>query len=182
MDLNRVSQNMRKALEVLRGDLSTIRTGRAAPNLLENVSIPVYGGSTKLRIIELGTVSAQDSHTLVVAPFDPLIIEEIRKGIQDSDLGLNPTIDGTLIRISIPPLSQDRREELVHLMHQKLENAKIMVRQLRHEAMASLKKGEEAASEDQRKRMEKEIQDLTDKYSLEIDQIGKNKEMELLQI
>ena len=180
MDLNQVNLNMRKALEVLRGDLSTIRTGRAAPNLLENVSVLVYGGSTKLRIIELGTVSAQDSHTLVVTPFDPSIIEEIRKGIQDTALGLNPTIDGTLIRISIPPLSQDRREELIHLMHQKLENAKIMVRQVRHEAMSDVEKLD--LGEDEEKRAEKEIQTQTDKYVAEIDQIGKNKEMELLQI
>lgn len=180
MDLNQVNLNMRKALEVLRGDLSTIRTGRAAPNLLENVSVLVYGGSTKLRIIELGTVSAQDSHTLVVTPFDPSIIEEIRKGIQDSGLGLNPTTDGNLIRISIPPLSQDRREELIHLMHQKLENAKIMVRQIRHEAMNDVEKL--GLGEDEEKRAEKEIQTQTDKYVAEIDQIGKNKEMELLQI
>ena len=180
MDLNQVNLNMRKTLEVLRGDLSTIRTGRAAPNLLENVSVLVYGGSTKLRIIELGTVSAQDSHTLVVTPFDPSIIEEIRKGIQDSALGLNPTTDGNLIRISIPPLSQDRREELIHLMHQKLENAKIMVRQVRHEAMSDVEKLD--LGEDEEKRAEKEIQTQTDKYVAEIDQIGKNKEMELLQI
>lgn len=181
MDQNLVSSKMQKALEVLRGDLSTVRTGRAAPNLLENVSVSVYGGSTKLRIIELGTISAQDSQTLTITPFDPSIIDEIRKGIADSGLGLNPVVDGAIIRISIPPLSQDRREELIHLMHQKLENARVMIRQIRHDGMSEAKK-EENLSEDDEKRWEKEIQTLTDKFIEEIDALGSKKEEELLQI
>ena len=183
MDPNVLSasrQKMDKALEVLRSDLSTIRTGRAAPSLVENVVISAYGGSARLKVLELATIAAQDPQTLTITPFDGSVIEEIRKGIMEASLGFNPVVDGQLIRISIPPLSQERREELIHLMHQKLENGKIMIRQTRHEAMSEVKK--EDLSEDETSRLEKEIQNMTDKHIEEIDQLGKNKEEELLQI
>jgi len=171
---------MQKSLTVLRDDLSTIRTGKAAPSLVENLVISAYGGSTKLKVMELATVAASDAQTLQLTPFDPSIAGEIQKGIQDANTGLNPVVDGPLIRIAIPPLSQERREQLIHLMKQKLENGKIMIRQARHEAMNELKKAE--LSEDEEKRLEKEVQKITDEFITQIDTMGKQKEQELMQI
>jgi ribosome recycling factor len=175
-----IATNMRKALDVLAGDLSTIRTGKAAPSLVENIDVVVYNGSTKLKVMEVATVAASDPHTLVLTPFDQSIIEEIRKGIMESGAGLNPASDGQVLRISIPPLSQERREELIHLMRQKLENGKIMVRQVRQEAMNDIKKND--LPEDEAARLEKEVQQATDQVMGEIDALGKKKEEELMQI
>ena len=182
MDPNLIAttrEQMRKALEVLHGDLSTIRTGKAAPSLVENISVSVYNGTTKLKILEVATVNAQDPQTLVLTPFDASIIEEIRKGILESGAGLNPASDGQVLRISIPPLSEERRQELIHLMKQKLENGHIMIRQIRHDAMNNVKKGD--LPEDETSRLEKEIQRATDEFIAEIDTLGKKKEEELFQ-
>lgn len=174
-------EKMQKALELLRHDLATVRTGRAAPSLVENIVISAYGGNAKLRVMELATISATDLQTLTVTPYDGSIIGEIQKGIIESGAGLNPVIDGQLIRISIPMLSEERRQELIKLMKQKLENGKIMVRQVRHEAMDEIKK-DEGLSEDEVSRLEKEIQKETDDTMSQIDEMGKRKEEELMQI
>lgn len=180
MDLNQVSSKIQKALEILRSDIGTIRTGRAAPALVENVVVSVYEGTQRLRVMELATIAASDPQTLVITPFDASILEEIRKGLAEGNLGLNPTSDGQVIRISIPSLSTERREELIHLMRQKLENGRIMIRQIRHEAMDEIKKADLA--EDETSRLEKEVQNLIDKNMAEVDLLGKRKEEELLQI
>lgn len=180
MDLNVTAQNMQKVLEVIKSDLSTVRTGRAAPSLVENIVIGAYGGTTKLRVLELASITSSDPQTLVVTPFDPTIIGEIQKGIMEANVGLNPVIDGQIIRISIPPLSEERRKELIHLVNQKLEGGKIQIRQARHDALSELKK--EGLSEDEVSRFEKEVQKLTDDTIAEIDSLGKRKEEELLQI
>ena len=170
-----------KVLEILKGDMDTIRTGRAAPSLVENIIINAYGGSAKLKVMELATVGATDSKTLVITPFDPSIINEIQKGIEAANAGFTPSIDGNLIRISIPPLSQERREELIKAMRQKLENGKIMVRQVRHEAMEDIKK-EYEGREDDISRLEKDVQRLVDETVEKIEDWGRQKEQELLQI
>ncbi|HUQ85229.1 MAG TPA: ribosome recycling factor [Candidatus Limnocylindrales bacterium] len=170
-----------KVLDILKGDLDTIRTGRAAPSLVENIIISAYGGSTKLKVMELATVGAMDAQTLVITPFDPSIINEIAKGIEAANAGFTPSVDGNLIRISIPPLSQERREELIKAMRLKLENGKIMVRQVRHEAMEEIKK-EYAGREDDISRVEKEVQKLVDDTVETIESWGKQKEQELMQI
>ena len=179
-NLSEAQQKMQKAMQSLFSDLSTVRTGRAAPSLVENIVVSVYGGSTRLKVLELATIGAQDPQTLVITPFDGSIIEEIRKGIMEANVGLNPVVDGPLIRISIPPLSQERREELIHLMKQKLEAGRIMIRQIRHEAMADIKKAN--LPEDETSRLEKEVQGMTDKFIGEIDALGRKKEDDLLQI
>lgn len=171
---------MRQVLDVIRADLATVRTGRAAPSLVENIVVSAYGGSTKLRILELATVGAQDPQTLVITPFDPTTTSDIQKGIMEAQVGLNPVVDGQMIRISIPPLSEERRRELIHLVNQKLEGGRIQVRQVRHEAMEDLKK--QNLPEDDKERLEKEIQKLTDDSIMEIDNLGKRKEEELLAI
>jgi len=173
-------QHMQKAFDVLRSDLATIRTGRATPALIENLVISAYSGSTKLKLMELGTVAVSDPQTLLVTPFDPSIIGEIQKGIQEANVGLTPAVDGQVIRIAVPPLSQERREQLIHLMKQKLENGRILLRQARHDSMTELKKQE--LSEDEGRRLEKEIQKLTDEFIGHVDALGKQKEEQLLQI
>ncbi len=174
-------EQMKKALNVLIADVSTIRTGRAAPAIVENIVVPVYGGSTKLRVMELATISSSDPQTLVIAPFDASILEEIRKGIMEAAVELNPSSDGQVLRISIPPLSEERRAELIHAMKQKLENGRILVRQVRHEAMNYVKRNFENKNigEDEKSRLEKEIQQATDSAIEEIEAIGKKKEEEL---
>lgn len=175
-----IRNKMRKALELLQSDVSTIRTGKAAPSLVENIMISAYNGSTRLRVMELATISSSDPQTLVVTPFDASIIEDIRKGIMESGAGLNPASDGQIIRISIPPLSEERRQELINLMHQKLESGHIMIRQIRHEAMEEVKNAH--LPEDAHDRAEKEVQRATDEFIGEIDALGKRKEEELLKI
>lgn len=178
--IQETSSHMAKVLDVLKMDLATVRTGRATPSLVENILISAYGGSAKLKVMELATIAAADTQTLVITPFDQATIHEIEKGIQEANTGLNPVVDAPVIRISLPPLSQERREELIHLMRQKLENGKVMIRQNRQEAMNVLKKTE--ASEDEERRLEKEIQRVTDDFVAQIDAMGKQKEDELLSL
>lgn len=182
--VNQTQQKMGKVMEVLRTDLATVRTGRAAPSLVENIVVSVYGGSTKLRVMELATISASDPHTLLITPFDGTIIGEIQKGIMEANVGLTPSVDGQVIRISIPPLSDERRQQLVKLMHQKLENGRIMLRQVRQEAMSAIKKqyNDKAISEDEMVRFSKEVQRATDASTAQIEGLGRKKEEELLQI
>src|SRR5581483_740861 len=150
MDLvSDTKQKMQKAMEVLHGDLATIRTGRATPSLVDTLVVSVYGGSTRMKIVELATIGISDPQTLLITPFDPSIIGEIQKGIMEANVGLTPSIDGQNIRISIPPLSEERRQQLIHLIRQKLENGKIMVRQARHDAMNEIKKKTDDLSEDE---------------------------------
>ena len=182
--LSETQQKMNKILDVLRTDLSTVRTGRAAPSLVENIVINAYGGTQRLRVMELATIGSSDPQTLVVTPFDNSITSEIQKGIAEANVGLNPVINGQLIRISIPKLSEERREELIHLMRQKLENGRIMVRQVRHETMSDIRKrqNDKSISEDEAGRHEKEVQKVTDELMAEIEGMGKKKEEELMQI
>jgi ribosome recycling factor len=179
--IQHASSHMQKVLGVLHQDLATLRTGRATPSLIDNVVIAVYGGTTKMKIMELATITAPDSQTIVISPFDNSILDEIQKGIQEANLGFNPGNDGRVIRINIPPLSQERRQELIHVMKQKLENGRIMIRQGRQDAMTSIKR-DETLSEDDKKRMEKEIQRVTDEFMGKIDSLGEIKEKELMQI
>jgi ribosome recycling factor len=179
--LTDTKNKIQRVLDVLKGDLDTVRTGRAAPSLVENIVISAYGGSARLKVMELATIGATDTHTLIVTPFDPSIIGEIQKGIESANAGFTPSIDGNIIRISIPPLSQERREELIKAMRQKLENGKIMVRQVRHEAMEDIRK-EYEGREDDIKRLEKDVQKLVDDTVETIESWGKQKETELMQI
>lgn len=175
------SEKMQKILDIVKHDLATVRTGRATPSLVENIIVPAYGGSAKLKVIELATVAAQDTSTLLITPFDHATIHEIEKAIQEANIGLNPVVDSTAIRISLPPLSTERRQELIHLMKQKLENGKVLIRQARQEAMNEIKNDKDL-SEDDAERLEKEVQMTTDKFVAQIESLGKQKEEELLQL
>lgn len=175
---------MQKALEVIKGDLATIRTGRATPALVEHIVINAYGGTQRLKVMELATFAVTDPHTLVLTPFDQSIIGDINKGIMETNVGLNPVIDGGVIRISIPPLSEERRQEFVKLMHQKLEGGKVMIRQIRHDVMGDIRRKSLAheVAEDEKSHLEKQIQEVTDEMMAEIEVLGEHKEKELMQI
>lgn len=177
-------EKMRKAVEITSQDLSSIRSGRANPALVENITILAYTGTQRLKLKELATINTSDPRTLVVSPYDPSIISEIEKGIQEANVGLTPVRDGEILRISIPPLSEERRLEYVKLARTKLEAGRVMIRQVRQEAMRQLKKIEEekTISEDERNHAEKMVQELTDEMIAEIDTLGVRKEAELLQV
>ncbi len=182
--LSEVQEKMRKAVEILRTDLSSIRTGRATPSLIENIIISAYEDSQKLKIMEMGTITASDPRTLIIQPWDQNVALDIVRGILKANIGLTPTIDGAIIRITIPPLTEERRREYVRLLKQKLEAGRVMIRQIRHDKMIEFKRRFEndEITEDERKRLERELQRLTDESIAEIDTLGKEKEEELLQI
>lgn len=175
---------MRKAVAIAQQDLSSIRSGRATPALVENIVITAYEGTQHLKVLEMATIATQDSKTLVISPFDPSVIKDIEKGIMEANVGLNPVVDGEIIRISIPPLSEERRQEYVKLARTKLEAGRVMVRQIRHEAMKQLSRTEadKEISEDEKKLGEKKVQELTDEMVAELDALGDRKEAELMQV
>lgn len=175
---------MLKALIVLGEDLGTIRTGRASPALVENIVISAYENTQHLRIKELATITTDGPRMIVISPFDPSIIRDLERGINGANLGYTGSSDGNIIRISIPPLTAERRSEYIKLAHTKLEGGRIMIRQVRHEIMGDIKKMMDAKeiSEDEQKRLEKEVQSLTDEMISEIDIMREKKEKELNEI
>lgn len=175
---------MGHVVDFVKQDVGTIRTGKATSALVENVIINAYGGSTKMRVVELGTISVPDAQSLTITPYDPSIIGEIRRDIEAANLGLTPLIDREIVRISVPPLTGERRQEFVKLLHRKLEDGRVKARQVRHDKMSELKRlfEEKALTEDDRERLEKELQDLTDKIIAQIEAIGEAKEKEILNV
>ena len=174
---------MEKALEFLRQELGMIKTGRATSALIENIIVEAY--DTKMRLMELGTIAVPDPNQLVVTPFDQSVLKNIEKALSmDRGLGLMPVVDGGVVRIKVPVLTAERRQELVKLLHQKLEAGKIMIRQIRHEKLTSLKAAFENKEihEDQKYGKEQDLQKITDDFTSRIEQMGKDKEQELLQI
>lgn len=182
VDLSDIRPRMEKAFEVVRNEVSSIRTGRATSALVENIVCLVYGGTQRLKVVELGTITTPDPNTILIQPWDISIIGEIKQGIEAANVGLVPIIDGQVIRIAVPSLSAERRQEYVKLLHRHLENGRVMVRQVRHDKMVDIKRAAEAKefSEDDRFRMEEELQKLTDEFIGKIDEMGKRKEEELL--
>lgn len=178
MDLTGLQSKFQKAIDVVSQDLATIRTGKASPALLENLIVDAYG--SKMKLVELGTIMATDPTNLVVTPFDVSNIENIVKAISSANLGLTAIPEDTKIRVVAPSLSQERREEYVKLVKTKIEGGKIMVRQIRHDAMEDVSKAE--ANEDQKESMEKEVQSLTDKMVAELDTMADQKEKELMNL
>lgn len=182
IDLDDIRPRMEKAVEVVRSEVSSIRTGRATSALVENIVCSVYGGTQRLKVVELGTIATPDPATITITPWDVSIIGEIKQGIEAANVGLTPIVDGSLIRISVPSLSAERRQEYVKLLHRHLENGRVMVRQVRHDKMVDIKRAAEAKelSEDERFRMEEELQKITDEFVEKIEEMGKRKEGELL--
>lgn len=184
MDEASVRLRMQQVLDLVIGDIASLRTGRAMPSLVENIVCPAYGGTQRLKVQELGTISVPDPQTLVISPWDKSIIGDIRKGILEANIGLNPAIDGEIIRIILPQMTTEDREKYVRLLAQKLESGRIMVRQARAEAMHEIKKAYEAKelSEDMKFDAEKKVQALTDEFVGKVDEAGEHKKQELLQI
>lgn len=181
MDETEIQSRMTKVVEDVRGDVGGIRTGRATPALVQDIVIPAYGGTQKLRLIELATITAPDPQTLVISPWDKSIIGDIKKGIEMANMGFVPLISGEEIRISFPPLTAEDRENYIRLLHQKLENGRIAIRKVRQDGMHDIKKKfeEKEISEDEKIRQEKRLQEITDQNIAKIDEIGKQKESEL---
>lgn len=182
MDLSTTQLKMSKAINFLKSDLVSIHTGRATPALIENVEIIAYGGTQKMKLEELGTITVLDAKTIVISPWDQSVINEIYKGIMAANIGLTPVVDSQVVRMSVPSLTEERRLEFVKLLKQKLEAGRIMIRQIRHEFMSDLKRAfeSEQVNEDERDRLEKELQETTDEMNTQIEEIGREKEKELM--
>lgn len=184
MDLVEAKQKMLKVIEHVKSDVATVRTGRANPSLVENLVINAYGGTAKMRVVEVAGISVPEPQMIVLTPYDQSIIGDIRRDIEAANIGVNPVIDNDKIRINFPALTAERRQEYVKLLHVKLEDGRVKIRNVRHELMGDFKRAAEASelNEDDRKRLEKELQDLTDKMMVEIEEIGKAKEKDLTTI
>jgi ribosome recycling factor len=182
-DLTReAEQHMEKSLDVLRRELGTIRTGRANPAIIERLSVNYYGAPTELQTI--AAINAPDARQLIIQPYDRTAIGNIEKAIRNSDLGFNPTNEGTIIRISIPPLTEERRRDLVKLVHKRAEEAKVAVRNVRRESMDRLKKmrRDKSVSDDEASVVEEDLQKLTDRFIRQAEAIGQAKEAEMLEV
>jgi ribosome recycling factor len=173
---------MNKSLESLRHELAKIRTGRAHPSLLEHVHVDYYG--SEVPIGQAASVAVEDARTLSVTPWDKSMVQAIEKAILTSDLGLNPSTAGQVIRIPLPPLTEERRRELGKVVHNEGENAKIAIRNIRRDANHHIKEllKEKDISEDDERKSEKDIQDVTDLAVTKVDEIVAEKEKELLEI
>ena len=175
-------KRMKSALQALEDDLAGIRTGRASPALIDKLSIEYYGSPVPL--MQLATISVPEPRQLLIKPFDINSIKEIEKAILSSDLGLTPLNDGKVIRLNIPPLNQERREELNKLVGNRCEEARIAIRNVRRDSIKDLRdfEKEKLISEDDLKRAEDDIQKITDKMTEEVDTIGERKEKEIMEV
>jgi len=179
---SRTRGGMDKAVEALRRDLSKVRTGRASVAILDDVRVDYYGTPTPLN--QVGSLTVPEPRLITIQPWEKKLIPEIERAIQKADLGINPTSDGITIRLAFPPLTEERRKEMVKQVKKMGEEGKIAVRNARRDANEALKKllKDKTISEDDEKRGEKEIQELTDDYVARIDKIVADKEKELLEI
>lgn len=173
--------HMKKALTNLTKEFHTIRTGRANPALLDRVEVDYYGTATPLK--NLANISVQEGRSLVIQPYDKAVLKGIEKGIHEAELGLTPNNDGTIIRIVIPPLTEERRKEMVKVVKKFGEETKVAVRNIRQHAKKELEKLKSAqVSEDEIKKQEDLLQKMTDKYTKEIDKMISDKEAEVMEV
>jgi ribosome recycling factor len=180
--LGEAGEKMDKAVSVLKEELGSIRTGRATPALLSRIVVDYYG--TQVPIQQLASFSVPEPRTLLIQPYDKNAIASMEKAIMASDVGITPSSDGNVIRLSFPPLTEERRKELIKVVHQRGEEARVAVRNVRRHSKEELERLQRAAtiSEDDLARSEKELQKLTDHHVAEIDEIVVNKELELKEI
>ena len=179
--LHNTEEKLKKALDFMLREFSEVRTGRANPSIVEGLHIDYYGTPTMIK--QIAAITMADAHMLIIQPWDPTAIVEIEKTILKSNLGLSPSNDGKIIRLAVPPLSQERRGELVKILHKKTEEGRVSLRTIRHEAKTVVEKSEKdkLISEDDKFRGIDELQKLVDKYIAKIDDILKNKEKEVLE-
>ena len=180
--LSDASSRMGKTIEALKKDLATVRTGRATPALVDSIRVDYYGAPTPLK--QIATISVPEARLLVIQPWDNSTIGEIKKAILKSELGLNPSSDGTFIRLSIPPLSEERRRDLVKVVHRTTEDGRVALRNVRRDALEMLREleKEKEISQDEQKRAQERLQDITDKFIAEAGKAAEAKEAELLEI
>ncbi len=175
-------RKMGRAVEVMERDLAGLRTGRASTSLVERLQVEYYGTQTPLN--QLAGISVPESHQIVIQPWDRSVLGAIEKAIIRSDIGLVPNVDGAVVRLNIPPLTEERRRDLVRLVHKRMEEARVEVRNLRREAADTLKREErdgELGADEARRELDT-LQKLTDRFIAEIDRLGTAKEQEVLEV
>lgn len=179
--LAEAESKMKASVSVLEDDLHTIRTGRASTALVEKLMVEYYGNPTPL--IQLANLSVPEAHTIAIRPFDQGSLANIERAIQASDLGLSPNNDGAIIRLNLPPLTQQRRQELVKQVGKRLEDAKVAVRNIRRHAIDDIREfeKEKLVTEDESHAGQDDMQKITDKYTEKIDELGKRKEEEIME-
>lgn len=180
--LQKARQRMESAIEALRRDFQSVRTGKANPALLDSVRVEAYGNLMPLN--QVGTVSAPEPRMLTIQPWDKSQIKAIEKALRESDLGLNPSNDGNVVRIPIPALTEDRRREFVKMLHKMAEEARVAVRQVRKDANDEVKarQKDEGLSEDDIRREQGDVQKLTDQYVAKVEEMVKAKEAEVMEV
>ncbi len=180
--LKDAEEKMKKSLETFRHDLASMKAGRATPAMLDKLRVDYYGTPTP--VSQVANIDVPDSRTIVIKPWDRTMLKAVEKAILVSDLGINPGNDGIVIRLSIPPMTQDRRKDLVKVVHKRAEEERVVVRNIRRDANEHIKKQEKdrAISEDESKRGQEECQKLTDKYIKEVDHLSEAKEKEIMEV
>ena len=175
-------RRMKKAVEALRQDLATIRTGRASSALVERINVDYYGAPTPIN--QVCQISVPEARLIVIQPYERKLLTDIEKAIQRSDLGINPNNDGQVIRLNVPPLTEERRRDMVKTLHKKLDEHKVAIRNIRRDSQDKLQDREKKKeiSEDELKRSKDRLQKLTDRYVDEMDKVGKSKELEILEV
>jgi ribosome recycling factor len=178
----RTSARMSKSVEALKHEFAKIRTGRAHPSLLEHITVSYYGA--EMPISQTANITVEDARTLAVTPWEKGMVPAIEKAILTSDLGLNPSTAGTVIRVPLPPLTEQRRREFIKVVRHEAENARVAIRNIRRDANTELKEGlkDKTISEDEERRSQEQIQKLTDQFIKEIDKLLEEKEADLLSI
>lgn len=179
---NEAESRMKGAVQALEEDLAGIRTGRASPALVERLQVEYYGSLTPL--IQLASIGVPESRALLIKPFDGSSLKAIERAIQASDLGLTPNNDGKSIRLNLPPLTEERRKDLVKIVHTRVEESRVAVRNVRRDMIRDLHdfEKEKMISEDERKRGEEELQKITDRTIEQINAVGEHKEKEILEV
>jgi ribosome recycling factor len=182
MPMQQARQRMDGAIEALRREFAGVRTGKASPALLDSIRVEAYGSHVPLN--QVGTVAAPEPRMLTVQPWDRGLMKDIERALRESELGLNPSNDGSLIRIPIPPLTEERRKEYVRLLHKIAEEARVAVRHVRKDANDEVKarQKDEHLSEDDVRREQGEVQKLTDQYIARVDELLKHKEAEVMEV
>jgi ribosome recycling factor len=178
----RTTERMKKSIEAFKHELAKIRTGRAHPSLLDHITVSYYGNEVPLT--QAANVAVEDARTLTVTPWERSMVPAIEKAIMTSDLGLNPSTAGSVIRVPMPPLTEQRRRDLIKVVRQEAENARVAIRNIRRDANNELKAAlkEKQISEDQERRSQEQIQRLTDQYVKDVDALLSEKEADLLAI
>jgi ribosome recycling factor len=180
--LREAESKMKKSVESLRQNLTTIRTGRASPALVEQMPVDAYGSQMPMN--QLAGITTPDAKMILIQPYDTSMVKAIEKAIQNSELGINPSNDGRVIRLVLPPLTEERRRDLTKQVKSRVEESKVAVRNIRRDALDDVRKLEhdKSISENDQRRAQEKLQELTDKYIRELDHVGQAKEAEVMEV